>query len=336
MGQEPFGLILQGTKEEIALSYDKFNAQPIDLDYSAAQPDPPQLFENTTVTAQSVSGPGTFFGKARRTLTCAPSERRGWWFERCDLPKDLPTKVSIRNVWTTARNIVLRSGSPDNYMRMVEHIIALRLGMQVDNLVVKVESGDPPLFDRGSMELVESLEKAGLQATSHPVKWFTVSEPVTAGGPNGSFLMILPATEPVLSIDCAIDFPNAIGKQRLSFVLNREIFRKGALARTNTTTGMTLFCHTIGKLFADTRSLGYTENNILIAGKNKYLNQPKMLHEGKSLEAVWHRAMLDLLAALALVEDGRFAGKVISYKAGHTLDVDLVRMLYKHNLLRPL
>ncbi len=33
------------------------------------------------------------------------------------------------------------------------------------------------------------------------------------------------------------------------------------------------------------------------------MNEPKMLHAGESLEAVWHRATLDLLAALALIED---------------------------------
>ena len=57
------------------------------------------------------------------------------------------------------------------------------------------------------------------------------------------------------------------------------------------------------------------------------------MHEGKSLEAVWHRAVLDLLAAMALIEEGRFLGKITSYKAGHHLDVEAIRALYKHGLL---
>ena len=68
------------------------------------------------------------------------------------------TYVSIRNVWTSARNIVLRSGNPHNYLRMVEHIIALRLGMGVDDVVISTNSGDPPLFDRSSVDLVEAVE----------------------------------------------------------------------------------------------------------------------------------------------------------------------------------
>ncbi len=336
MAEEPFGLVLHGMLDDVRRAYDKWARQPVDLDLSAAPPDPPQPCQTTIGREQSVTGPGTFFGKERRTLVFAPSARPGWWFERRDLPRSLPIGVSVRNVWTTARNIVLRSGSPHNYMRMVEHIIALRVGMQIDNLVIRVDSGDPPLFDRGSMELVEALEAAGAVASNTPAVWMTPAEPVTIGGPNGSFLTLLPAAAPGLHVDCATDFPNAIGRQRLRFALNRSVFRQGALARTNTTAGMKLYCHTIGKLFADIRNLGYTDENILVAGKRRYLNAPKLLHEGKSLEAVWHRAMLDLLAALALIEDGRLAARVISYKAGHALDVEMVRILYKYNLLRPL
>jgi len=43
-----------------------------------------------------------------------------------------------------------------------------------------------------------------------------------------------------------------------------------------------------------------------------------------------------LLAALALVDEGRFVGGVVSYKAGHTLDVEMVRILSKYNLLQTL
>jgi UDP-3-O-acyl-N-acetylglucosamine deacetylase len=48
---------------------------------------------------------------------------------------------------------------------------------------------------------------------------------------------------------------------------------------------------------------------------------------------VWHRATLDLLAAIALIDKGRFIGRVVSYRAGHTLDVRAVTQLYQHDLL---
>jgi UDP-3-O-acyl-N-acetylglucosamine deacetylase len=42
---------------------------------------------------------------------------------------------------------------------------------------------------------------------------------------------------------------------------------------------------------------------------------------------------MDLVAALALIDAGRFVGEVQSYKAGHALDVVMVRRLYEKNLL---
>jgi len=59
-------------------------------------------------------------------------------------------------------------------------------------------------------------------------------------------------------------------------------------------------------------------------------------HNGKSLEAVWHRAVLDLLAAIALIDEGLFVGEIVSYKSGHGLDVEMVQRLYQEAVLTPL
>ena len=138
----------------------KLDQQPVDWDLLSGNQ--PQVARRQTTIAKkvSVAGPGTFFGKATRTLTLEPTDREGWWFSRDDLDDSLPVQVSVRNVWTTGdvvSNIVLRSGSPHNYIRMVEHIVALKLGLGIDNLMIRLESGDPPLFDRGSLDLVEAV-----------------------------------------------------------------------------------------------------------------------------------------------------------------------------------
>ncbi len=336
MSDEPHGILLAGLTENVRRSYDRWARQAVDWDLTSEPGDPPDVRQTTIAKAVSVTGPGTFFGRERRTLTFEPTDQPGWWFDRADQRDALPIQVSVRNVWTTARNIVLRSGSPHNYMRMVEHIIALRLGLGLDNLRIRVDSGDPPLFDRGSLDLVEALDAAGVERQAAPVTYVTVKETVSAAGPHGSFLTFQPCdpAHPRLEIDCAIDFPDAIGRQRVRFHLTRKLFRHGALARTNTTAATKLYFATFGKLFADIRNMGYTERNILIAGKRRYLNEPLLPHDGKSLEAVWHRALLDLLAAIALIDRGRFVGRVVSYKSGHALDVDMVRLLHKYDALK--
>ena len=338
MKDEKFGFIIDGDLEILKKSYELFNEQPVDLDLMDELPAETHKKPKTIERTVEVSAPGTFWGKEIRNLKLEPSYREGWWLNRVDLPHSQPIKVSIRNVWTTGdvvSNIVLRSGSSHNYVRLVEHIIALKTGMDIDNLMLSFEaSGDPPLFKKGSMDIVDALNSAGRKEVDGEVKYFTVKEKVSIVREDGSFLIIEPAEKGRMSLDldCAVDFPSAIGKQRIKFPLNDKSFNLGAQARTNTTFSKMLFCKTIGQVFADIRNLGYNKENVLIAKKNSYWNEPGLVHDGKSLEAAWHRAILDLLAAIALIDEGRFIGKISSYKAGHFLDVEMVRLLSTNDM----
>lgn len=337
-GDFDFGAVLDGNLATLKTSYERFAALPVDQDWSDEAPAERIRTPRTIAKAVEASAPGTFSKKEIRTLRLEPTDRPGWWFDRIDQPDSQPIKCSVRNVWTTGKvvsNIVLRSGSRHNYARLVEHIIALKLGMDVDNLMIRMNSGDPPLFDAGSDGLVEALKNAGRKECPGTVKTYTVKETVTIATSHGGFTTIEP-NEPgdtSVRIDCARDFPNAIGQQRIRFVLNEHSFEHGSTARTNATFRQKLFIETIGKVFADVRNLGYNRENILIAAKNRYVNEPTHLHEGKSLEASWHRAILDLVAALALIDDGRFAGKITDYKGNHFADVELVKLLYANDLL---
>ena len=127
-----------------------------------------------------------------------------------------------------------------------------------------------------------------------------------------------------------------IGDQRIVFDVTPETFAYGAYARTNATHRQYQLAKTVGWLFADTRNLGYNKRNILIHGRSRWYGEPRFPLEGgkKFLEPVWHRATLDLLAALSLTGPDRFVGTVVSYRSGHTQDCDAVRALYRNNLLK--
>lgn len=340
MAHDALGRIVAGDPELLRRALARLQEQPVDWDLSDPTVVQPIRKQKTLARSVSVSGPGTFLGKSLSTLTFEPTDLEGWWFSREDLDDCLPVRVSIRNVWTTGdvvSNIVLRAGPPQNYVRMVEHIVALKMGLEIDNVMIRCTSGDPPLFKRGSLDLVEALESAGSVEGERPVQYWTVKERVTIGAPNGSFLMFEPCLGPPrLTIDCAIQFKTAIGRQRIKFPLCAKHFRHGAEARTNAPFSKMLYAKTIGRLFADIRNLGYNMENVLVASRWRYINEPRLLHDGKSLEAVWHRAVLDLLAAVALLEEGRFVGQITSFCSGHTLDCYAMRLLYKRGLLTPL
>ena len=342
MFDTPVGKVLSGPAAALEPGVRAWQAQPVDWDMmSDARPVSLARPQTTIERTTTVQGRGTFFGKSIRTLTLCPTDMEGWWFERTDLPGSLPVRCSIRNVWTTGNvvsNIVLRSGSPHNYIRMAEHMISLRMGLGIDNLLIRIDSGDPPLFNRGSADLVQALQGAGVRRVNRPAPYVTVRERVTVANGRGGFLTLAPAdpARPMLNVDAAVDFKTAIGKQRIRFAVDPEKFAYGATARTNTSALKMLYCKTIGLLFADIRNLGYSFENLLIAGRFGYWNKPLLPHAGKSLEAVWHRATLDLLAAIALIDEGLFVGEIISFKSGHGLDVEMIQRLYQEALLTPL
>ena len=333
--QYPECRLALGSPEAFAAARRRFDAQGVD--YMRLSEKSGWSANRTTLAGEaSVSGVGTFRGSEKRTVTFAPSKRPGWWIRRTDLPEQLDTAVDIANLWTSARNLVLRSGSPHNYLRMVEHIIALKAGLGLDNVVIKTNSGDPPLFDESSLPLVKATDEARIVDTDAPATYITVKEPLAFAGSRGDFLMFLPDDgSRRLRLDVAISWRTIIGDQRIVFDVTPEMFRYGAYARTNATHRQYQLAKTIGWLFADTRNLGYDKDNILIHGRKRWYGEPRFQLEGtdRYLEPVWHRATLDLLAALSLTGPDRFVGTVVSFRAGHTQDCDAVRHLYRNELL---
>ena len=330
------GRVVFGSEAAIAAAYERFKSQGIDEARLAESRACPFGTRRLTLSGEApVAGIGTFEGGHKQTLTFAPSAKPGWWIRRMDHPEQLDTFVDIANLWTSAQNLVLRSGSEHNYLRMVEHIIALRAGLGVDDVLIKVNSGDPPLFNDSSMPLVKAIDHAKVVETSADATFVTVREPVAFGGSRGDFLLFLPAEdgERNLRIDCAIRWNTVIGCQRVLFDATPETFRYAAYARTNATRKQYILAKTVGKLLASTRNLGYNDKNILIHGRRRYYTSPRYQLGTKYLEPVWHRATLDLMAALSLTGADRFVGTVVSFRAGHTLDCDAVRALYRNDLL---
>ncbi len=330
------GKTVFGSADAIAAAYERFRVQPIDETRLASDRSCPFGPVRRTLEGEApVAGVGTFKGSCKQTLTFAPSEKPGWWIRRMDQPTQLDTAVDISNLWTSAQNLVLRSGSPHNYLRMVEHIVALKVGLGVDDVLLKVNSGDPPLFDQSSLPLVKAMEHAKIVDTKRESTYVTVKEPVAFGGSRGDFLLFLPAEngERNLRVDCAISWNTVIGNQRVLFDVTADTFRYASFARTNATRKQYILAKTIGKLFAATRNWGYNDKNILIHGKRKFYTEPRFPVGDKFLEPIWHRATLDLLAAIALAGEERFVGTVVSYRAGHTLDCDAIRALRRNDLL---
>ena len=293
--------------------YNEFRQIPVDLDLSTdSKPDFIYKYQQTIEHPVEVSAPGTFNCKNIQTVRFEPTNRSGWWFKRRDITNAFPVKVDSKNAKTTiaggVRNIVIDETNNSNYVRLIEHIIALKAGIDIDSLMICVDSNDPPLFEAGSRDLIAALKSAGRKQTDNKCKFFTVKKTVSGCWNNGSFLVFSPLKKdalPVLNLDCGVNYNNVMSTQRLKYTVNQTNFNIGAQARTDASLKHAVLCKTVGKIFPATRNLGYNSKNVLVAGQRRYFTKPKLFYDGKSLESVWHRSTLDLLAAVALIK-GRF------------------------------
>ena len=88
------GRIVAGDKKAIEKAIGKWAGQKVDDRRVVAGEDAGFSAKRTTIGGPvSVTGPGTFYGKAKRTLVFRPSSRPGWWIKRTDQFEQLPVEV---------------------------------------------------------------------------------------------------------------------------------------------------------------------------------------------------------------------------------------------------
>ena len=77
MAHDTFGRVLMGSEDLLKSSFEVFSAMKVDQDLLDEDPAPLRTSQQTIATSVSVSGPGTFLGKEKRTITLMPSSRPG-------------------------------------------------------------------------------------------------------------------------------------------------------------------------------------------------------------------------------------------------------------------
>ena len=109
MGRHEYGKVLAGNESSLRCAYKQWEEQAVDQEWvpSAPEDDIGIGSETTLKDKCSVTGPGTFLGKAQRTLTFEPTNKKGWWFDRTDQPGELPIHVSVTTLPPAASMILV-------------------------------------------------------------------------------------------------------------------------------------------------------------------------------------------------------------------------------------
>lgn len=252
------------------------------------------------------NGIGLHTGKQVKTEIKPAPVDNGIVFKRIDLdpPVEIPANVDHIHEEEIRRNTTITKDGVD--IHTVEHLLATASGLQVDNLIVEIDSDEPPEPKDGScLPLVEAFNSVGFENQGVPARSFKVTSPI-AHEEDDIELIALPHDG--LRISFTIDYENPhIGTQYASFELNPEVF-VNEIAPSRTFALMS----DVELLKSEGLIKGGSLENAIVVNDNGLLNKEPLRFDD---EFVRHK-ILDIIGDLNLIGNP-IEAHVIAVRSGH-------------------
>ncbi len=272
-----------------------------------------KALQTTLAKPASFEGIGLHTGNKSKIVFKPAPINTGIKFVRVDLKDPVEIPALVTNVKDISRGTTIGIG--DVKIHTVEHILAAITGMGLDNVIIEVDSNEPPVADGSALPFFNVLKEAGINIQGEPREYFELTEPVHICH-NDMYIVVIPDNEFKISFTVSYNHP-LLGSQYESFVINKEVFeREIASSRT--------FCfeNEVETLKAQGLIKGGSLNNAVVIGQNKILNDKLRYPD----EFVRHK-MLDLIGDLTLLGKPLKA-HIIGIKTGHALNIKLSQKLY--------
>jgi UDP-3-O-[3-hydroxymyristoyl] N-acetylglucosamine deacetylase len=276
------------------------------------------LGHQTTIAERiEFTGLGVHSGKPVTMALCPAEANTGILFSvtcpRTGKSQDIPANITA----VGATDLCTVLGNPASiHIATVEHLMAALRALNVDNVIVEVDSNEVPVMDGSSSEFVEAILGAGIIFLAAMRCYIRVKKPIRVdmGASWGEFVPYDGTRYEVeINFDSAV-----IGRQSFCSDLNAEIFRR-ELSRARTFG----FMKDVERLWAAGFALGSSlENSVVIGDDNRIVNPEGLRYRD---EFVRHKA-LDAVGDLALA-GAPFIGCYRSYRGGHKLNSLVLKAL---------
>ena len=264
----------------------------------------------------------------------------GFAFKRVDLEGEPIIEADASYVVNTQRGTNLEKHGVK--IQTSEHVLAALVGMDVDNVLIELDSSEPPIMDGSSKFFVEALEKAGILEQDGELEVFEVKDVISYRDEStGSELTVIPAEE--YQVTTMVDFgTKVLGTQNATLEHISDF--KGAIADARTFS----FLHELEMLLEHGLIKGGDLNNAIVYvdkeisestmkklqkafKKEKLSVKPNGILDNLTLhypnEAARHK-LLDVIGDLALIGTP-IKGKVIANKPGHYVNTQFAKKLSK-------
>ena len=296
--------------------------------------------QNTLSKEITLEGIGLHTGKQVKMVLKPASVGNGFTFVRTDLEGNPVVEADATYVASTERGTVLEKKGVK--IQTCEHILAALVGMDLDNVIIELNSSEPPIMDGSSKYFVEAIEKAGITPQDAERDEYIVKQVITyVNEETGSEITLIPADE--YQITTMVDFGTKIlGTQNAYMNTLSEFKTDIASARTFS------FLHELEVLLDRGLIKGGDLNNAIIYvdkepsaetmdklkkvfNRDNVTVKPNGVLDNITLhysnEAARHK-LLDVVGDLALV-GVRIRGKVIANKPGHLTNTQFAKKLSK-------
>ena len=294
--------------------------------------------QQTILKSVSLKGVGIHSGN-EVNLTFKPAEDNfGYAFCRMDMPDKPIIEADINYVVNTKRGTTLEKDGIN--IQTSEHVLAALVGLEIDNVLIELDSAEPPIMDGSSKFFVEALIKAGIKEQSEDRVEYIVKDVISYyDEDSGSDITVIPSK--FYEITTMVDFGTKIlGTQNATMKKLSQFKTDFADARTFS------FLHEIEMLLDNGLIKGGDINNAIVYVDKelseetmfklrKVFNTDKLAVQSNGIldnltlhypnEAARHK-LLDVIGDLALIGT-RIKGKVIANKPGHYVNTMFAKRL---------
>ena len=296
--------------------------------------------QHTIKEPVTVSGVGLHTGvTANMTFTPAPPDH-GIKFQRIDLPNEPIVDADVDYVVDLSRGTTIEHNGAR--INTVEHTLAALVGLEIDNVLIKIDGPEPPILDGSSMMFIEAIEKVGVQEQNALRNFFEITESIIYKDPERDVeIAALPLDD--FRVTVMVDYNSPVlGSQHASLNSISEFKNEIASSRTF------CFLHELEMLYKNNLIKGGDLNNAIVVVDRvvkdeelEYLaglfNKPKVEVKKEGIlnnvdlrhrnEPARHK-LLDVVGDLALV--GRpIKAQILAARPGHAANVAFAKKLKK-------
>src|SRR5215217_3898869 len=262
--------------------------------------------QRTVRRAISCVGIGLHSGNKVRLSLKPAAAGSGIRFRRTDLGHhEVPATVQH------LAGIQLATGlaSNDVAVETVEHLLAALVSMNIDNVLIELNSPEVPIMDGSAAPFVYLIQEAGVKQQNAARKYLKIVRPIALSR-GDKRIALYPSDHFKVTYSISYDHPLLRHQSRTLRVTEDTFIEELAPARTFT------FLKDVEMLRQNGLALGGSLDNAIVLGETGVLNNALRFED----EFVRHK-ILDAIGDLALV-GYPVIGHLVAHRAGHALHTE--------------